>query len=506
MQTLNSIMRTSNILKGLFFLALVGIVASCSDDKILDDPGFAGQGQAVIVKSGNIAANETWVNTNTYQLSGFVRVQDGVTLTIQAGTIVKGLPGVVPGTLIIERGAKINAQGTSASPIIFTSNAAAGSRASGDWGGVVILGKAYANIRAGVKGAPADFKGAIEGFPATETPGFYGTSVAENGGGAVSPATNELDNSGTLRYVRIEYAGSVISEGNEINGLTLGGVGRGTTIDHVVVAYGSDDGIEWFGGTVRMKYILTFGNEDDDFDNDQGNLTKLQFAIAQKNPEIHVNGSNGARGVESNGDDGDAVASAVNLTTNATFSNITLIGPQGPSCNAVSTDFDNGLAIRDLSRLDIFNSLIAGYPEEQYFLNAPATFGGRATAKNNRWVKINPAPGSNVGASFVAAKWSNDVVGVTNCVAPFINTQAGLPSSAWSYPTVGGSYPSFIPVTGAAVLAGASFTDPVLAGGGFNVVTFRGAVNASGSTGPGSPTDWSFGTNWHDLTPQDNAY
>jgi hypothetical protein len=361
-------------------------------------------------------------------------------------------------------------------------------------------------VRAGTTGAPADFKGAIEGIPASKTPGFYGTSVAENGG-AVTPATNELDNSGVLQFVRIEYAGRVIVEGNELNGLTLGGVGRGTTIDHVIVAYGSDDGIEWFGGTVRMKYILTYGNEDDDLDNDQGNLTKLQFAIAQKNPAFHVNGSGGARGVESNGDDDTVVPASANLTTNATFSNITLVGPQGPTCNAVSTDFDNAMIVRDLSRIDIFNSLIAGYPEHQYFLENVATFGGRATTKNNRWVKINPAPGSNVGAPFVAAKWSNDVVGVNAaCTPPLINTLAGLPTSAWSYPTVGTSYPSFVPVPGAAVLGGASFTDPVLSGGGFNVVSFRGAVNASGSSGPGSPAVWGFGTAWHDLTPQDNAY
>ena len=167
-------------------------------------------------------------------------VEDGATLTIEPGTIIKGEKSS-KGSLIVKRGGKIIANGTVDKPIVFTSNQAKGSRAAGDWGGLVLLGKAPVNKTPAV----------IEGENLTQ---FGGTDAA--------------DNSGSLKYVRIEFAGIAFETDKEINGLTFGGVGSGTTIDYVQVSHSGDDSYEWFGGTVNAKHLIAFRGLDDDFDTD----------------------------------------------------------------------------------------------------------------------------------------------------------------------------------------------------------------------------------------------
>ena len=174
--------------------------------------------------------------------------------------------------MIITRGAKIEAVGTVDKPIVFTSNMAAGARDRGDWGGLILLGKAKNN-----KGNSVPIEGISDA-----------TDKGKHGG------TDDADNSGTLKYVRVEYAGIPLSPDNEINGVTFGSVGSGTTVDYVQVYRSGDDAFEWFGGSVNAKHLLAVGTWDDDFDTDNGYSGKIQFAIAQRIHSIaDVSGSNG---------------------------------------------------------------------------------------------------------------------------------------------------------------------------------------------------------------------
>lgn len=235
---------------------------SCSSN---DDNGSTiGPSEPTVVSvSGSITSNTTWTSSNIYQLNQKVVVQDGATLTIEPGTIIKGSSGTgsLASALVIARGGKLMAEGTATEPIIFTSaadNIALGQTMGtnldqndrGLWGGLIVLGN-----------APCSFSGdvdalQIEGIPAEDTWGLYGGNDSE-------------DNSGVIKYVSIRHGGALIGEGNEINGLTLGGVGTGTEIDHVEVVANVDDGIEFFGGTVHASNLLVWAQGDDAIDIDQ---------------------------------------------------------------------------------------------------------------------------------------------------------------------------------------------------------------------------------------------
>jgi hypothetical protein len=215
--------------------------------------------------SGAITTNTTWTTGNTYLLQGLVYVKNNATLTIQPG--VKILGDNTGAAIIVTRGAKINAVGTATSPIVFTSDKAPGQRNKGDWGGIILLGKGSFNINGGVN--------YIEGIAQT--------ADTQYGGGA-TPDDN--DNSGTLKYVRIEYGGYVYAPNSEINGLTMGAVGRGTTIDYVQVSHVNDDAFEWFGGSVNCKHLVSYRTLDDDFDADNGYNGKVQFGLAIRDPQV----------------------------------------------------------------------------------------------------------------------------------------------------------------------------------------------------------------------------
>ncbi len=217
----------------------------------------------VFTISSNITTNTTWKTGKTYILASRIAVVDGVTLTIEPGVVVKGEAGSAANAtaLLIARGGRLMAEGTASSPIIFTSTAdqiQPGSIASpnmdpaldGLWGGLIILGKAPISP----KGSAEAFQ--IEGIPTSDPNGLYGGTVAN-------------DNSGSIKYISIRHGGTNIGEGNEINGLTLGGVGSGTTIENVEVIANQDDGIEFFGGTVSVKNALVWNNGDDALDTDQ---------------------------------------------------------------------------------------------------------------------------------------------------------------------------------------------------------------------------------------------
>lgn len=263
--------------------ALTSCKKGCTDETALnydekakkenpDVPCIYPEEDDFVTVSSNITSNTTWTKDNVYHLESRVVVESGATLTIEAGTIIKGGSGTGANAkaLIVARGGMINAVGTATEPIIFTSVAdeiMPGQIASpnlsdelqGLWGGVIILGNA--NISADV--SPKQ----IEGIPASDPNGLYGGS-------------DDADNSGTLQYVSIRHGGTNIGEGNEINGLTLGGVGSGTTIDHIEIVANNDDGVEFFGGTVSVSDLVVMNNGDDALDTDQAwNGTVDNFAI-----------------------------------------------------------------------------------------------------------------------------------------------------------------------------------------------------------------------------------
>jgi hypothetical protein len=224
-----------------------------------------GDGTITVDDKGQGTGTMTWSNTKEYILDGFVFVNSGQTLTIEAGTVVRGKPGTGENAsaLIVARGGKIIAEGTAANPIIFTalndnlsSTTDIPLGTSGLWGGLMVLGKAKLNSTPG--------ETAIEGIPTSEQRGLYG-------------GTDDADNSGVLKYISIRYGGTDIGAGNEINGLTLGGVGSGTVVEHIEVMFNADDGVEFFGGTVGVKYFAAIFCQDDAIDYDEGFRGNGQF-------------------------------------------------------------------------------------------------------------------------------------------------------------------------------------------------------------------------------------
>ncbi|NBO94133.1 MAG: hypothetical protein EBV06_17760, partial [Planctomycetia bacterium] len=281
-----------------------------------------------------ITTNVTLSKNKVYLLRGWVYVTNGGTLTIPAGTVIRGDKTTV-GSIIVERGGKIVANGTATEPIVFTSNQGVGGRNAGDWGGIVILGNAPTNR--------VDPK--VEGGPRS----IYGGS-------------NANDNSGSLSYVRIEFPGVAFQPNQEINGLTLGGVGQGTNLDHIQVSFSGDDAFEWFGGNVNAKYLIAYKSVDDDFDTDFGFAGRIQFGVALRDPSIaDVSGSNGFEsdnynpGLNASNPAGDAPY------TTAVFSNITVLGPLGASAT-IDPQFQHGAHLRRNTRQQIYNTVFAGFP------------------------------------------------------------------------------------------------------------------------------------------------
>ena len=248
------------------------------------DPQNTNYPAANVTITTSITTNTVWTSNNTYLLQGQIYVKNGATLTIQPGTVIQGDKAVAGSGLFICQGSKLVANGNVNQPIVFTSNQAAGSRALGDWGGVILMGKSHLNSAGGI--------GNIEGLTVGPDTQF---------GGGANPDT--MDNSGILRYVRIEFPGYVYQPNKEINGITLGAVGKSTTIDYVQVSFCNDDAFEWFGGNVNCRHLVSYRNLDDDFDTDNGFSGNVQFCIGVRDPNIADNPSvSTSEGFESDND------------------------------------------------------------------------------------------------------------------------------------------------------------------------------------------------------------
>ena len=318
-----------------------------------------------------ITANTTWTSNNVYLLQGVIFVDSLVTLTIEAGTVIRGDAQTIISSLVISRGATIIANGTPCKPIVFTSSRAAGARVKGDWGGLTILGRGITNQGSNV---------AIEGLGAGATDGRYG-------------GNNNTESSGSLKYIRIEYAGFAIATDNELNSLTFGGVGSGTTVDYIQTSFGNDDAFEWFGGAVNCKHLVAYRTLDDDFDTDFGYVGTVQFALAVKDPNVADNNtSSTSEGFES--DNNNPGPFTVLPKTAPTFYNVTQIGAFRCATNAASVAipgatppaFRRGARLRRNTQLRLFNSILMnnwrGLVMDADVIANSATPGGAAFQNN----------------------------------------------------------------------------------------------------------------------------
>ncbi len=389
--------------------------------------------------TGNITSNTTWNAGSVVLLSTQCFVKNNSILTIQPGVIVLGDKSVTGAGLFITKGSQLIANGTASSPIVFTSNQAPGARALGDWGGVVLMGKANNNNPNGINN--------VEGFP---------VSADTEYGGGTSPDDN--DNSGSLKYVRIEFGGYVYQPNKEINGLTFGAVGRGTTIDFIQVSFSNDDSYEWFGGTVNCKHLVSFRSLDDDFDTDNGFSGKVQFGLAVRDPQIaDAPAVSTSEFFES---DNDPTGTTTTPLTSAIFCNMTCIGPlRGSLTNTVAAGHRGRARIRRSSNEKIYNSILTDQATSALFVDGANC----ETAAMNGNLKFM----NNIVAGYKTIAVETGTFGIltnkttwlkTTQMNDTLNSAAGILTTPYNYTS-----PDYRPTANSLALAGASFTDATLA-------------------------------------------
>jgi hypothetical protein len=473
-------------------------------------------GDPVITLSGTLAT-QTLVAGQPYLIKGQTFIPNGVTITIPAGTVIKG-DKATKAALIVQPGGKLVANGTAANPVVFTSAQAVGERDRGDWGGIIMLGDAWVNQ--------------------TALPAIEGITPSQTYGNITGPTTNATQNAGTLSYVRIEYAGIELTPNNETNSLTMGGVGSGTTIDHVQVSFGGDDGFEWFGGTVNAKHLVSLSTWDDDFDTDFGFAGNVQFGLVVRNPFFaDQSGSNSFESDnQANANDTPSGSSGY---TKAVFSNITVLGPRdfntglgsGTSARTISANYQNAIHIRRRTSISIFNSFFSGFPvglrlDDQATLDnltaangkhaynvlaspnttelgattsssnvafATGLFSGDATAVRDYWTSNNNTIIKPTGGE----GWSPTAGSPAGSIDPYValglnKAQFWGGQTSSNYP----SNPSFTVTTGT-LSTGANFDDAKFTGNTFfdATVTYRGAFGG---------TDWTDG--WAEFQPLSKVY
>jgi hypothetical protein len=343
--------------KILIFVAILGLF-SCKKELGGGEPPINVPSSTTLV--GNIKETTTLTSDKVWTLKGYVYVVEGAKLIIQPGTVIVS-DIAEKGALIIERGAQIIAEGTSTNPIVFTSGKPVGEKLPGDWGGIVILGRATTNR--------------------TSEP------TIEGGIGRPYGGTNDLDNSGILKYVRIEYAGVAAMPNSEINGLTLGAVGSGTTLEYVQTIYANDDAFEFFGGTVNAKNLYAYATADDDYDFDFGYRGSVSYSVSKRDPKF-VDVADAGNGVEC---DNDGTGTTAQPFTHPKLDNMILIGPNSATSLA---NHNLGLRFRRATQFTVKNSIIWGWMKGGLSLesNETAQFvkDGVSVFENNSVGTFNP--------------------------------------------------------------------------------------------------------------------
>ena len=441
---------------------------------VVNGGGGGTTGQTITLQ-GRINADTVLRKANAYILKGLVYMVGNHTMTIEAGTVIKGsFSGSDVAALIITRGSKIIAAGTATEPIVFTSLSP--NPQSGDWGGLVLCGKARYNLSYNGTAGLYQVEGGIDNA--------NGDGLAGSGD-AIAPTPVDNDNSGVLQYVRIEYAGYAYQPDKEINSLTMAAVGSGTTIDHIQVTYAKDDAYEWFGGSVNCKFLIAYKTQDDDFDTDNGYSGKVQFGLVMRDSLIADISTSEA--FES---DNTATGSTSAPKTNAIFSNITAIGPRATLGNFGNSLFRAGAQIRRNSGISIFNSIIMGWPQG---ILIDATTGTSTAlniedstlrlrnvtlAGNTVNLKFSGTGGATINSDaalttwFTGAFYNNDIL---------TNTSDAKLIQPYNY-----AAPDPTPFAGSngnqKILTGGGFTDAKFTGDTFfdQTVTFRGAIAPAG--------------------------
>lgn len=451
---------------------LIGTEVSAQVTQILG-PGL-NSGRTVFFQTGS----RTLYSDTVYTLTGLYFVPTGQKLTIQPGTVIMGDTAAV---LIFQPGAKIYANGTAARPIVFTSRKAPGLRSPGDWGGVIILGSAPTN----------QINPVIEGGI---IPGTYGGAVSD-------------DSSGVLRYARIEFAGYRFQADNEVNGLTLGGVGSKTVIEYVQVSYSFDDSYEMFGGTVNLKRLVAFGGTDDEFDSDFGWQGNAQFLFGLKD-RTKWDPTGQSNGFES---DNEASASYKNPRTYPKFSNVTLIGPI-PTDNDTTvpagseTRWQYVALLRRGTMLSAYNSVLMGYPGGLSLRDLQSKTAANGDTLQLRNISIQAYPGTvypvlnetggnPAGWPGVISWFDSSLFANNGGAAPRLPSAMGLTDMSNIF------NPNPVPgIASEPATAGTDFTNPNLSGAFFTPVSYRGAFDPSLSLNQ----QWTSG--WTNFDPQNTEY
>jgi hypothetical protein len=409
------------------------------------------------VITGTINENVT-LPKGKYVLKGYVYVNNRAVLTIAAGSVIVS-DSVQKGALIVERNSRLFAEGTATEPIVFTSGKSPGNRKPGDWGGIVLLGNAPTNR--------------------STTPIIEGGINSEYGGSIAA------DNSGSLKYVRIEFAGIAADPNSEINGLTLGGVGSGTTLENIQVSYGNDDAFEFFGGTVNARNIIAFATADDDFDFDFGYVGRLQFGISLRDP-LFVDGGDAGNGIEC---DNDGTGTTASPRTRPQMSNFTFCGPNGAAGTLPNHNFNT--RFRRSTHFVLRNSILMGYAKGGFQFESDSTaaayLDGRALFRHNlvhavtEPYKVSSASLTNAAAVKTKAEGADSCK--TFASAADIQLENPFNLAAPNFAPKAGS-----PATAANVASFFNFPN-------FTVTTYVGAVGT---------TNWLQG--WTSFTPQTNVY
>jgi hypothetical protein len=469
-------------MKKLFFLSLLAIsmvtlVTSCKD-KDDDDKNPTDPKDQLVELTGNLTT-QTLTADKKYLLKGQVFVRDGQVLTIQPGTVIFG-DKRTRATLIIDRGGRIEANGTVDRPIVLTSGQEAGVRDRGDWGGLVILGRANVN-----QPNPA-----IEGITPAANFGTTGSSAADG------------ESSGTLRYVRVEFGGIELTPNNETNSITMGGVGRGTVMEYVMVSFGGDDGFEWFGGTNNGKYLISHATWDDDFDCDYGWSGNVQYGLVVRYPGFADQSQSNAFECDNGPNDNDVMP-----YTTGTFSNVTVYGPIKTGTSVSNGNYAHGIDLRRRTALSIFNSVVTGFPIGLR-MNQPSVLAnyqaGRGVLENNILVTPNNrfAAGSGVAVADVEAYFVANNTVVPGPASDDLHKNLGLNPDLFFGTRLADQYPAnadFRVTTGTlatgAKFSNAKFNEPIRTTFFDKNVTFIGAFGA---------TNWA--TGWAEFDPVDKAY
>jgi hypothetical protein len=411
----------------------------------------------VITLSGEIKSDMTLSSHKAYLLKGFVYVKNNATLTIQPGTIIMGEKSS-HAALIITRTGKIMAVGTAERPIIFTSDQAVGERQGGDWAGIVLLGASPSN-----GGENMVYEGDILNNPNDPNDSKFGGSDLHH-------------SSGKMSYVRIEFAGYPVKPDQEVNGLTMGGVGDGTQIDHIQVSFSNDDSYEWFGGTVNCKYLVAYAGLDDDWDTDNGFSGTVQFGFSMRNNKIW-DANSGSNGFES---DNDGSGSTNAPITHAIFSNMTLVGP---SVIQTGSKWLQAAQLRRNTSLNVINSVLLGW-NRSILLDGGATYMNQIQPGNLKLEHVIAVPlsGGKIIDTIGAGSKPFDATHAFDANGWFTNLTNKSLADAGSL-MLGDPFntanPNPMPQAGSPVLGYASFTDYSSNTFLDKSVTYSGAFNTN---------------------------